>query len=61
MNPMQDVTDQHTVNWKLVSSNRPVRDFYARLGFAYVMRMRSYYGNGDDALVLLARLPLRIR
>lgn len=46
---------------EVASSNRPARDFYARLGFAYVMRMRSYYGNGDDALVLLARLPLRIR
>ena len=46
---------------EVASSNRPARDFYARLEFAYVMRIRSYYGNGDDALVLLARLPLRIR
>lgn len=46
---------------EVASSNRTARDFYAGLGFCYSVRMRSYYRNGDDALVLLARLPLRIR
>jgi ribosomal-protein-alanine N-acetyltransferase len=42
------------------SSNREARDFYAKLGFIYKMRIRKYYVNGEDALVLVARLPLVI-
>jgi ribosomal-protein-alanine N-acetyltransferase len=42
------------------SSNRPARDFYAKMGFAYVSRSKGYYSDGEDALILTARLPLRI-
>lgn len=42
------------------SSNRGARDFYAQLGFQYMTRMRGYYEDGEDALVLASRLPLAI-
>jgi ribosomal-protein-alanine N-acetyltransferase len=40
------------------SSNALARDFYAKFGFVYKMRAKKYYANGEDALVLVARLPL---
>jgi ribosomal protein S18 acetylase RimI-like enzyme len=43
------------------SSNRLARDFYAKLGFTYKSRARGYYANGEDALILVARLPLSIK
>ena len=42
------------------SSNRVARDFYAGIGFVYHARQRGYYVNGEDALILVARLPLKI-
>lgn len=42
------------------SSNQTARDFYSRLGFTYNTRLKGYYTNGEDALILTARLPLRI-
>ena len=41
-------------------SNRVARDFYARIGFSYNTRLHDYYPNGEDALVLVASLPLSI-
>lgn len=43
------------------SSNHDARAFYSKLGFSYVTRARAYYADGEDALVLSARLPLCIR
>jgi ribosomal-protein-alanine N-acetyltransferase len=43
------------------SSNTIARDFYSKLGFSYVTRCRSYYANGEDALILVARLPLLVK
>jgi ribosomal-protein-alanine N-acetyltransferase len=40
------------------SSNSGAREFYAKLGFAYMSRTRGYYSNGEDAIILVARLPL---
>lgn len=55
------------VEWKCArmklevrSSNRGARDFYSKLGFEYKMRLNRYYANGEDALILVARLPLVI-
>ncbi len=42
------------------ASNRVARDFYASIGFIYHARRKGYYVNGEDALVLVARLPLKI-
>lgn len=42
------------------ASNRPARDFYAKIGFVYNTRLRGYYAGREDALVLVARLPLLI-
>lgn len=42
------------------SSNRGARDFYASLGFAYKTRLYGYYADGEDALILVARLPFAI-
>ncbi len=42
------------------ASNRVARDFYASIGFVYHARQKGYYVNGEDALVLVARLPLKI-
>lgn len=41
------------------ASNRRARDFYARLGFDYKKRSHRYYADGEDALVYVARLPLK--
>lgn len=42
------------------SSNRAARDFYARLGFCYAKRIRGYYAGREDALILIARMPLNV-
>ncbi|MDR1510851.1 MAG: ribosomal protein S18-alanine N-acetyltransferase [Synergistaceae bacterium] len=42
------------------SSNNIARDFYASIGFVYLSRIKGYYVDREDALVLTARLPLRI-
>ena len=42
------------------SSNQTARDFYSRIGFTYNTRLKGYYTNGEDALVLVAKLPLKI-
>ena len=42
------------------SSNHDARNFYSKLGFSYVTRARSYYSDGEDALILSAKLPLDI-
>jgi ribosomal-protein-alanine N-acetyltransferase len=42
------------------SSNRDARDFYSSLGFSYVTRLKGYYSGVEDALVLVARLPIVI-
>jgi ribosomal-protein-alanine N-acetyltransferase len=41
------------------ASNAGARTFYAALGFIYSSRMKSYYNDGEDALMLVARLPLK--
>jgi ribosomal-protein-alanine N-acetyltransferase len=41
------------------SSNTVARNFYGSLGFIYSSRVRDYYVDGEDALILVARLPLR--
>jgi ribosomal-protein-alanine N-acetyltransferase len=43
------------------SSNARARDFYSNLGFVYVKRTRNYYANGEDAIVMTARLPLPLK
>ncbi|MDR1021436.1 MAG: ribosomal protein S18-alanine N-acetyltransferase [Synergistaceae bacterium] len=43
------------------SGNAAARDFYSKLGFAYMKRERKYYANGEDAIVMVARLPLPIK
>jgi ribosomal-protein-alanine acetyltransferase len=42
-------------------SNAHARDFYSSLGFVYVKRTRNYYANGEDAIVMRARLPLPLK
>jgi ribosomal-protein-alanine N-acetyltransferase len=42
------------------SSNRAARDFYAKMGFSYQSRSIGYYSDGEDALILTAKLPLRV-
>ncbi|MDR3281161.1 MAG: ribosomal protein S18-alanine N-acetyltransferase [Synergistaceae bacterium] len=42
------------------SSNGAARNFYSSIGFVYSTRVKSYYSDGEDALVLIARLPLRL-
>jgi ribosomal-protein-alanine N-acetyltransferase len=42
------------------ASNVIARGFYASLGFVYSSRVRGYYMDGEDALVLIARLPLKL-
>lgn len=41
-------------------SNRHARDLYSKMGFIYRSRKTAYYANGEDALVLAARFPLKI-
>ena len=42
------------------STNIIARNFYASLGFVYSSRLKSYYANGEDALILVARIPLKL-
>ncbi|MDR0652801.1 MAG: ribosomal protein S18-alanine N-acetyltransferase [Synergistaceae bacterium] len=42
------------------ASNTGARAFYAALGFVYSSRVKGYYRDGEDALVLAARLPLKL-
>ena len=43
------------------SSNVIARNFYASLGFVYSSRLKGYYtNNGEDALILVARIPLKL-
>lgn len=48
------------VRLEVRSSNRLARDFYTDIGFGYHSRRKGYYSDGEDALVLVARLPLKI-
>jgi ribosomal-protein-alanine N-acetyltransferase len=42
------------------ASNAAARAFYASLGFVYSSRVKGYYNDGEDALLLAARLPLKL-
>ncbi|MDR1966934.1 MAG: ribosomal protein S18-alanine N-acetyltransferase [Synergistaceae bacterium] len=42
------------------ASNSIARNFYSSMGFAYSSRVKGYYADGEDALILVARLPLRL-
>jgi ribosomal-protein-alanine N-acetyltransferase len=42
------------------SNNSIARDFYASMGFVYSSRVKGYYADGEDAVILTARLPLRM-
>jgi ribosomal-protein-alanine N-acetyltransferase len=42
-------------------SNEGARRFYDSFGFAYSSRAKGYYSDGEDALVLVARLPFEFR
>lgn len=41
-------------------SNRNARDLYSDIGFVYQTRLKRYYSNEEDALVLLGKFPLNI-
>ncbi|MDR3331420.1 MAG: ribosomal protein S18-alanine N-acetyltransferase [Synergistaceae bacterium] len=43
------------------SSNYAARDFYSKIGFVYLHREKNYYVDGEDALILTAKLPLSIK
>jgi ribosomal-protein-alanine N-acetyltransferase len=47
-----------TMYLEVGQSNVPATALYARAGFREVGRRKSYYGPGEDALVLRADLPL---
>jgi ribosomal-protein-alanine N-acetyltransferase len=42
------------------ASNVIARRFYASIGFVYSSRAKGYYSDGEDALILVARLPLKL-
>jgi ribosomal-protein-alanine N-acetyltransferase len=42
------------------ASNTGGRAFYAGIGFVYSSRIKGYYVDGEDALMLIARLPLKL-
>jgi ribosomal protein S18 acetylase RimI-like enzyme len=42
------------------ASNRGARAFYSEIGFIYSSRIKGYYADGEDALMLIARLPLKL-
>jgi ribosomal-protein-alanine N-acetyltransferase len=42
------------------SSNEGARALYASIGFVYSSRVKRYYSDGEDAIILVARLPLRL-
>jgi ribosomal-protein-alanine N-acetyltransferase len=41
------------------ASNARARAFYTALGFTYSSRVKRYYSDGEDALMLVARIPLK--
>jgi ribosomal-protein-alanine N-acetyltransferase len=42
------------------TSNAIARKFYASIGFVYSSRAKGYYTDSEDALILVARLPLKL-
>jgi ribosomal-protein-alanine N-acetyltransferase len=42
------------------ASNVAARAFYSSIGFVYSLRIKGYYNDGEDALELVARLPLKL-
>ena len=42
------------------SSNVIARNFYASIGFVYSSRIKGYYAGIEDALILVARIPLKL-
>jgi ribosomal-protein-alanine N-acetyltransferase len=42
------------------SSNLSARGFYSALGFVYSSRLKGYYSDGEDAILLVSSLPFRI-
>ncbi|MDR1580464.1 MAG: ribosomal protein S18-alanine N-acetyltransferase [Synergistaceae bacterium] len=42
------------------ASNTGARAFYTALGFVYSSRIKGYYVDGEDALMLVARIPLKL-
>lgn len=42
------------------NSNKKARDLYSDLGFTYNSRMKGYYPDGEDALVLTVKLPFEM-
>jgi len=42
------------------TSNAIARRFYESMGFVYSSRAKGYYTDGEDALILVARLPLKL-
>jgi ribosomal-protein-alanine N-acetyltransferase len=42
------------------ASNTGARTFYAAIGFVYSSRIKGYYSDGEDALMLIARIPLKL-
>jgi ribosomal-protein-alanine N-acetyltransferase len=42
------------------ASNAIAREFYVSLGFVYSSRVKSYYADREDALIFVARLPLKM-
>jgi ribosomal-protein-alanine N-acetyltransferase len=42
------------------SSNKIAKNFYAKIGFSYRSISRGYYSDGEDALILTAKLPLKV-
>lgn len=52
--------ENRRIRLEVRSSNQTARDFYSQLGFIYNTRLKGYYTNGEDALVLSAKLPLGI-
>jgi ribosomal-protein-alanine N-acetyltransferase len=41
------------------ASTTGARTFYASIGFVYSSRIKGYYNDGEDAIMLVARLPLK--
>ncbi|MDR0616201.1 MAG: ribosomal protein S18-alanine N-acetyltransferase [Synergistaceae bacterium] len=41
--------------------NSHARHFYLALGFIYAKSIRNYYADGEDALIMTARLPLAVK
>ena len=60
---VQEVADDwgnRSIRLEVRASNHDARHFYSSLGFAYNSRLKGYYASGEDALVLTAKLPLKI-